>query len=1054
MASLAQIRQQYPQYNDLSDDQLADAMHSKFYPDMPRPEFEARIGRSMDPMAGASASLGPETPQPRSALEREGRSFKIGLQGTGSGVVKAAAMPFDLAAGGINAGSGLINDVFGTQIPRVGAPSDAIIKAGSSVAQAAGYEPVREQTFSPTEKLQHNIADFGTQAMTAGGALAKSAGGAIAQYAKPSPEFGGRVADVFTRPYRDAPARTFVGDTAGGVGMGTAVDALDQVVPKESPYRPLAEVPTALAGGAAGSTVVGLVEGLGRMLRGFAMNRMTDTNVPVNQQTGVPYTKGGAERAAQAFQSNAQNPGLAAREIRANADDLANPSLPGETPVSPSQMPTSGLLSRDHGLVSTEYNRARRDPTQGPDFIERDQGVKAGAAERVNSLKDPNADQMAPRAVAQQEADTQIGAARTQADDVLNRTRTQATDVVNQAREAATRAVQQAQADVDAGIAGAQTRLRAAEQSLQEAEQAARQQGSAFAGANEQTKAQASQRLDRAVVDQGYVPARAEKNRQFDNAPGRHEQLPADDVIAAARQVQRGINDLAPGGLQMPGEFVQRLRALEPRMIEAEGPTAPGGAAPQVNVGGPGTALGEDLANLRKYLGTAHESAQRSGNFDLADNIQTLRRAINATIEDAPGYADANANYRQFADQYRPSPNDEGAKFTRQIDRDPGRGNTPPSQTAERFLSGPEKVQALQRMLGDNAAGGMNAVRDYLRADFGMSVLNPDGTLNANRSAAWARNNADVLAQFPAVRAEFDNRAATARRGEQLSTEARNNLTEAQRGLADTERQGTRSVNDVANWANKRVADTEKESGRVVSQVERAGQQRVRDVEQNVDRSATGTLLREDPRDVANRVFNSKKYGASTELDDINKLVANDPAAKAGWKAAVAETLYDRVTSTRQTGETYEISYARLAKEFKDNEAMLAGVFSPEEMNTLRQGHKMLEYFKESEKRASTGSNTADAQLVPGWVQLAFRHVYGDLKGGGIIKRFKLLAEQLPSNRASAEEIAHMAWFNPDLAAYLLEKPLRGNPTAANVPLRRLEALAAGGRASGERDDQ
>ncbi len=49
MTTLADIRQKYPQYGDMSDGQLADALHEKFYSDMPRPEFDAKIG--FDPLA-------------------------------------------------------------------------------------------------------------------------------------------------------------------------------------------------------------------------------------------------------------------------------------------------------------------------------------------------------------------------------------------------------------------------------------------------------------------------------------------------------------------------------------------------------------------------------------------------------------------------------------------------------------------------------------------------------------------------------------------------------------------------------------------------------------------------------------------------------------------------------------------------------------------------------------------------------------------------------------------------------------------------------------------
>jgi hypothetical protein len=44
MPTIAEIRQQYPQYKDMTDDDLAGAIHSKFYSDMPREEFNQKIG--------------------------------------------------------------------------------------------------------------------------------------------------------------------------------------------------------------------------------------------------------------------------------------------------------------------------------------------------------------------------------------------------------------------------------------------------------------------------------------------------------------------------------------------------------------------------------------------------------------------------------------------------------------------------------------------------------------------------------------------------------------------------------------------------------------------------------------------------------------------------------------------------------------------------------------------------------------------------------------------------------------------------------------------------
>ena len=48
MATIAEIREKYPQYSDLSDKQLADALHSKFYSDLPKEEFYSKIGLKVE----------------------------------------------------------------------------------------------------------------------------------------------------------------------------------------------------------------------------------------------------------------------------------------------------------------------------------------------------------------------------------------------------------------------------------------------------------------------------------------------------------------------------------------------------------------------------------------------------------------------------------------------------------------------------------------------------------------------------------------------------------------------------------------------------------------------------------------------------------------------------------------------------------------------------------------------------------------------------------------------------------------------------------------------
>lgn len=53
MATLAEIRAQYPQYGDLSDQQLADSLYTKFYSDMDRATFDQKVGLVATPPEGA-----------------------------------------------------------------------------------------------------------------------------------------------------------------------------------------------------------------------------------------------------------------------------------------------------------------------------------------------------------------------------------------------------------------------------------------------------------------------------------------------------------------------------------------------------------------------------------------------------------------------------------------------------------------------------------------------------------------------------------------------------------------------------------------------------------------------------------------------------------------------------------------------------------------------------------------------------------------------------------------------------------------------------------------
>src|SRR5438128_2690292 len=117
MPTLAEVRTQYPQYNDISDAQLADALHSKFYGDMPRADFNKAIGfqptsiassyvpafiadvpheayaATADALRSVKENFTPRTPQPNAGIGDTLVAQLGDLGRTGKGLVSLASVP-------------------------------------------------------------------------------------------------------------------------------------------------------------------------------------------------------------------------------------------------------------------------------------------------------------------------------------------------------------------------------------------------------------------------------------------------------------------------------------------------------------------------------------------------------------------------------------------------------------------------------------------------------------------------------------------------------------------------------------------------------------------------------------------------------------------------------------------------------------------------------------------------------------------------------------------------------------------------------------------------
>jgi hypothetical protein len=149
MATLNEIRNQYPQYADLPDDVLANSLYKKFYSDIPRAEFDSKLGLKTE-QAPAQAPVAQTPPPPTSAqtMYRNVRNViapTVEMVGAvGGGLLGTPLGPMG-AVGGAGLGYGIakealqLGDVyFGGQQPRQGA--EAVTQPISNILEGATYE--------------------------------------------------------------------------------------------------------------------------------------------------------------------------------------------------------------------------------------------------------------------------------------------------------------------------------------------------------------------------------------------------------------------------------------------------------------------------------------------------------------------------------------------------------------------------------------------------------------------------------------------------------------------------------------------------------------------------------------------------------------------------------------------------------------------------------------------------------------------------------------------------------------------------------------------------
>ena len=340
---------------------------------------------------------------------------------------------------------------------------------------------------------------------------------------------------------------------------------------------------------------------------------------------------------------------------------------------------------------------------------------------------------------------------------------------------------------------------------------------------------------------------------------------------------------------------------------------------------------------------------------------------------------------------------------------------TRPTEFGGKMLTKPEDAAALQRAIdvNGNPVTAENATK-WMLGDLAKSnVLTDKAEVRFDRFKSWANKNKAVIDQFPDMRRRVDDELSRAEQGGRLS-----------KNLA------------------KDVLDAE-------TQLEKTGT--------DLRRSALHKVLDAEPKKAISAIMEGRNPPA--QMAELAARLKGDQKATDGLKAATRDWIRGKVrTTARNVGnaDSEKISRAKLDTLFSDHENTLAKVYSPEEMNALRQAHKLTDIVANIDVRASAGSESFEKFLAANkdtvnkrWrmAEAALKAKYGMLKGGGAFRTLRLFVDALPNDTKSVENILFEMHFNPDLAKHLLTRNVREIGTPAwNGKLNRLIAAASGNR--------
>lgn len=583
------------------------------------------------------------------------------------------------------------------------------------------------------------------------------------------------------------------------------------------------------------------------------------------------------------------------------------------------------------------------------------------------------------------------------------------------------------------------------------------------------TLARAEQGVESSLQDQ--EAATAELRRQNADLEGYRAGQPrvsaamADDFDAerrAARQRKNELYDAADPRTEVEGGLLsEAVRRIDEQMPEAERMVA----GPYSQIANRVRALVEqvdpetgdiavrnttygDIKALRAQVSEARKAAVTASGQSVAGSGADVQRLdqLGAVLNRLADEINPEAA-RHYREEYAPRfKQGKAGEYGAAIDRSTRTGGessaTRPSEFGDKFLAKPEDAASFRRAMtppasdaprieGPAPARGsaetlerpvaQNA-REWMLGDLAKSgVLTDNAELRYDKFRQWADKNRATIDQFPEIRQTIDRELAAAQRGGALSRQLASQVAQARGNLKTTQRE--------------------------------------------LQQSALSSVLGKSPE----KAIGSIMGGADPErqMAEIVQRTRGNKDAKEGLKAATRDWIRSKASNSGGLlghDDAAMLSQAKLSNLFKQHEKTLATVYGPDEMNALRQAHKLMKVETSRDIRSSSGSNTADkinmaqktaTEQRKRVLEAGLKLKYGVLLGGGINRTVNLFLSALPNKDRAINEILFEMHFNPDLAKHLLTRPIKEVGSEAwNSKLNLLLAAATGARESVEGGDK